>query len=71
MPFFKRNTKKTYVEFLNEMRIGHACQSLLRTDKTVLEICYDCGFNTVANFNKQFLKIKRMKPSAYKRTFRE
>lgn len=67
--FFKRNTKKTYVEFVNEMRIGHACQALLRTDKTVLDICYDCGFNTVANFNKQFLKIKGMKPSVYRKTF--
>lgn len=68
--FFKRNTKKTYVEFVNEMRIGQACQSLLRTDKTVLQICYDCGFNTVANFNRQFLKIKGMKPSVYKKKFR-
>jgi AraC-like DNA-binding protein len=68
--FFKRNTKKTYVQFVNEMRIGQACQSLLRSDKTVLQICYDCGFNTVANFNKQFLKIKGMKPSVYKRMYR-
>ena len=67
--FFKRNTKKTYVEFVNEMRIGRACQMLLRTDKTVLHICYDCGFNTVANFNKQFLKIKEVKPSVYRKTF--
>ncbi len=68
--FFKRNTKKTYVEFVNELRIGRACQLLLRTDKTVLDICYDCGFNTVANFNKQFLKVKKMKPSVYRKTFR-
>lgn len=68
--YFKRNTKKTFVEFVNEMRIGHACQSLLHTDKTILNICYDCGFNTIANFNKQFLKVKGLKPSMYKKKFR-
>jgi AraC-like DNA-binding protein len=65
--YFKRNTKKTYVEFVNEMRIGHACHSLLSTDKTVLQICYDSGFNTVANFNKQFLKVKGTRPLVYRK----
>lgn len=68
--YFKRATKKTYVEFVNEMRVGHACQALVNTDKTILQIAYDSGFNTIANFNKQFLKIKKMKPSVYKKKFR-
>jgi len=68
--YFKKNTKKTYVEFVNEMRIGHACQALVNTDDTIVEIGYENGFNTVANFNRQFLKVKGMKPSVYKRTFR-
>jgi AraC-like DNA-binding protein len=67
--YFKRATKKTYVEFVNEIRIGHACHALLNSDKTVLQIAYDSGFNTVANFNKQFLKLKEMQPSVYKRKF--
>lgn len=65
--YFKRNTKKTYVEFLTEIRIGHACHSLVNTDKTILRIAYDSGFNTIANFNKSFLKFKGLKPSAYKK----
>lgn len=68
--YFKRNTKKTYIEFVNEMRIGHACQALLHTDKTVANICYDSGFATIANFNKQFLKVKGITPSAYKKKSR-
>ncbi|MGK2864659.1 MAG: helix-turn-helix domain-containing protein [Chitinophagaceae bacterium] len=68
--YFKRNTKKTYIEFVNEIRIGHACQSLLHTDITITQICYESGFNTIANFNKQFLKVKGIKPSAYKKQFR-
>lgn len=67
--YFKRNTKKTYVEFVNEMRIGHACHSLLHTENTIIQVCYDCGFNTIANFNKQFLKVKGLKPSAYRKRF--
>ena len=68
--YFKRNTKKTYVEFVNEMRVGHACHSLVNTNNTILQIGYECGFNTVANFNKQFLKVKGLQPSVYKKRFK-
>ncbi|MBC7912676.1 MAG: helix-turn-helix transcriptional regulator, partial [Pyrinomonadaceae bacterium] len=68
--YFKKNTKKTYVEFLNEMRVGHACQALIDSDRNILEISTDCGFNTISNFNKQFLKIKGIKPSVYKKNFK-
>ncbi len=67
--YFKRNTKKTYVQFVNEMRIGYACTCLVNTNKTISEICYECGFNTIANFNKQFLKVKNFTPSVYKKSF--
>jgi AraC-like DNA-binding protein len=68
--YFKKCTKKTYVDFLNEIRIGHACKLLIDTQQTVLEICYESGFNTLANFNKQFLKMKRLTPSGYRKNFR-
>jgi AraC-like DNA-binding protein len=68
--YFKKCTKKTYVDFLNEIRIGHACKLLIDTQKTVLETCYESGFNTLANFNKQFLKVKQLTPSAYRKNFR-
>ena len=68
--YFKKCTKKTYVDFLNEIRIGHACKLLIDTQQTVLDICYESGFNTLANFNKQFLKMKRLTPSAYRKNFR-
>jgi AraC-type DNA-binding domain-containing proteins len=65
--YFKKSTKKTYIDFLNEIRIGHACKLLTDTQKPVLEICYESGFNTLANFNKQFLKMKKMTPTGYRR----
>jgi AraC-like DNA-binding protein len=68
--YFKKRTKKTYVAFLNEVRIGHACKLLMDTTMPVTEICYDSGFNTLANFNKQFLRIKKTTPSAFRKKMR-
>jgi AraC-like DNA-binding protein len=68
--YFKKCTKKTYVDFLNEIRIGHACKLLIDTQKSVLEISYESGFNTLANFNKQFLKLKQLTPSGFRKQFR-
>ncbi|GAA4306441.1 AraC family transcriptional regulator [Compostibacter hankyongensis] len=65
--YFKKSTKKTYINFLNEVRIGHACKLLADTKRTVLDICYESGFNTLANFNKQFFRIKKMTPSSFRK----
>jgi len=67
--YFKKSTRKTYVDFLNEVRIGYACKLLTDTQSTIEGACYDSGFNTVANFNKQFLKIKGSTPSKYRKLF--
>lgn len=67
--YFKKSTKKTYVEFLNEVRIGHACKLLADTQLPVSEICYESGFNTAANFNKQFLKTRKKTPLEYRKLF--
>lgn len=67
--YFKRSTKKTYIDFLNEVRIGYACQLLQETNHTVLDICYESGYNTMTNFHKQFLKIKQFTPLQYRKHF--
>ena len=67
--YFKKSTKKTYIDFLNEVRIGYACKQLIDTQKTIEAICYESGFNTLANFNKQFLKVKHITPSRYRKDF--
>ncbi|MBG9378057.1 helix-turn-helix domain-containing protein [Panacibacter sp. DH6] len=67
--YFKKSTKKTYIDFLNEVRIGYACKQLIDTQKTIESICYESGFNTLANFNKQFLKVKQVTPSRYRKDF--
>ncbi len=68
--YFRKTTKKTYIDFLHEIRLGYACRQLIDTAKPVQDICYESGFNTLANFNKQFIKLKGMTPSAYRKTFR-
>jgi AraC-like DNA-binding protein len=67
--YFKTSTKKSYIEFLNEIRIGYACKLLQDTDKTIVDICYESGFNTAVHFNKQFIKLKKMTPGKYRSRF--
>jgi AraC-like DNA-binding protein len=67
--YFKKSTKKTYIEFLNEVRINNACKLLVDTENSINEICYNSGFNTLTNFNKQFHKVKKMTPSHYRKVF--
>ena len=67
--YFKKSTKKTYIDFLNEIRVGYACKQLVDTQKPIEAICYESGYNTLANFNKQFRKVKKCTPSTYKKQF--
>lgn len=66
--FFKENYRVTFVEYLNTVRIGYACKLIAEKNKNVVEIAYECGFNNLANFNRQFKKIKKMTPTDYRKT---
>lgn len=66
--FFKENYRITFVEYLNTVRIGHACKLLTEKDQNVVEVAYECGYNSLANFNRQFKKYKQMTPTEYRRT---
>ncbi len=65
--FFRKATGNTFTDFLNRVRISRACQLLMDTDQQVNHICYEVGFNNVANFNRRFLEIKGMTPSDFRR----
>ena len=66
--YFKECTNKTLISFLNEIRIGQACKLLIENkNMNITQICYDCGFNNLTNFDIQFKKLKKMNPL----TFRE
>jgi AraC-like DNA-binding protein len=66
--FFKTHYRMTFVEYLNVVRVGHACKLLADKNKTIVGVAYECGFNNLANFNRQFKKLKNMPPSEYRRT---
>jgi AraC-like DNA-binding protein len=67
--YFKRHTQKTYINYLNEVRIGHACNLLLQTNKPVTEICYESGYSTITHFHRQFLRLKRITPLQYRKRY--
>ncbi|MBD2703529.1 AraC family transcriptional regulator [Spirosoma sp. BT702] len=66
--FFKEQFRVTFVEYLTTVRIGHACKLLSEHDRNIVEVAYECGFNNLANFNRQFKKLKGMTPSDYRKT---
>jgi len=68
--FFKRNVKKSYFDFLKELRIGHACKLLRETNDPILDICYVSGYNSWAHFSKQFKQVKEIAPGTYRRQFK-
>lgn len=65
--FFRRATGNTFTDFVNRVRVQRACQLLMDSDRLVTHICYEVGFNNVANFNRRFLEIKGMTPSEFRR----
>lgn len=67
--FIKKRTGKTFIDNLNEIRLGHATRMLIETSNTVAEICYLCGFNNISNFNRAFKRKKNCTPSEYRVNF--
>jgi AraC-like DNA-binding protein len=66
--FFKDHYRVSFVEYLNTVRIGYACKLISEKDLNIVEAAGESGFNNLANFNRQFKKIKNMTPSEYKKT---
>lgn len=65
--FFKSRTQKSFIQFLNELRIGHACKLLQDEEYSVADVCYESGYNNLANFNKFFKSITSKSPSEYRK----
>ena len=63
---FKSTTGKCFMEVVNELRIAQVCRLLAETKRTVSEIAYECGYETLSNFNNKFRQIMKMTPSKYR-----
>lgn len=68
--YFKSRSRKTYSQFLLELRIGHACKLLAESKLPVAQICFDSGFHNFANFNKYFKLHTGQSPLQYQKQFR-
>lgn len=64
--YFKKMTRLTFTEFLNQFRIEQA-KILLKSDKNVTETCYECGFESLSYFNRIFKKVVGENPIQFKK----
>jgi len=67
--FIKKRTGKTFIESLNEIRLGHASRMLIDTNDTIAGIAYKCGFNNISNFNRTFKRKKLCIPREFRETY--
>lgn len=67
--FFKKKTGLTFMEYVKRVRVGIAAKLLAETDKQVTQICFESGYNNLANFNFYFKNIMGKTPSEYRRSF--
>lgn len=63
--FFKKKTQRNFVDYVNDIRIGYACQMLFETTHSIAEVGYAAGFNNISNFIRIFKKKKGETPSDY------
>ena len=69
--FFKLRTGKSLSDYIVDIRLGHAARLLFSTTNTVSEICYECGFNNISNFNRLFKKNKNCSPKEFREMYKK
>jgi AraC-like DNA-binding protein len=67
--FIRKRTGNTFIDSLNEIRLGHATRMLIETTHSIGEISYNCGFNNISNFNRFFKKKKNCTPKEFRENF--
>lgn len=69
--YFKKKTNQTFMDYVKKVRLGIAARLLAETDKQVTQICYECGYNNLANFNHYFKVVMNKTPSEYRKAFQQ
>ena len=67
--YFREKTGKGFIYFINEMRIGYACKLLIENHLSISQICFECGFNNLSNFNRMFKRQTGNTPGEYQQQF--
>ncbi len=68
--FFKTRTNSTIFQFLNDFRVGKACELLINGNMSISEICFETGFNSLTSFNRVFKDLKSETPRDFKRKYK-
>ncbi|MCY1536796.1 YSIRK-targeted surface antigen transcriptional regulator [compost metagenome] len=66
--YFKVRSKRTYSDFLNEIRVSHACKLLMDGHLNVKQICYESGFYNFASFHQYFKRVTGKSPLQYQKS---
>ena len=69
--FFKQQTDRNFVDYLIDVRLGHAARMLVDTSTGISEICYACGFNNLSNFNRCFKSRRGYTPRDFRAFFKK
>jgi AraC-like DNA-binding protein len=64
--YFRVHANKSFSEFVSEIRIGHACKLLIEQKLSASQACYNSGYRTLSNFNRQFKSLTQLTPTEYK-----
>ena len=63
---FKQYTGKKVLDYINDLRIEHAAKLISSTDKKIIDIAMDTGFETIRTFNRDFTKKMKFSPSEFR-----
>lgn len=69
--FFKLRTGRSVSDYIIDIRLGVATRALMDSTTSIAEICYDCGFNNVSNFNRIFKKKKNCSPKEFREYYQK
>lgn len=69
--FFRQRTGRTLSEYIVDIRLGYAARMLVDTAKNISEICYECGFNNLSNFNRTFKAKRHYTPRDFRAMFKK
>lgn len=69
--FFRQRTGRTLSEYIVDIRLGFAARMLVDSSRNISEICYECGFNNLSNFNRTFKAKRHYTPREFRDMFKK
>ena len=69
--FFRQRTGRTLSDYIVDIRLGFAARMLVDSSRNISEICYECGFNNLSNFNRTFKSKRNYTPRDFRAMFKK